>query len=100
MGVKFKPGNCANPNGRPKGSKTKLRYEVLAALQELNFDPFKKLVDLALNARSERVQCDAASELAQYIAPKLKAVEISADRDSPVQFTINIPAGVENCQQN
>lgn len=94
----FKPGESGNKNGRPAGSKNKKRFEVAEILERCGCNPFEELAYLAMNAKSEKVRCEAASELAQYVAPKLKQIEHTGNADSPVQFimnlgeTINVPS--------
>jgi hypothetical protein len=86
----FKPGMSGNPKGRPAGSKNEKRYEVRKILEEHGCDPFAELAKLAMNARSEKVRCEAAAELAQYIAPKLKSIEHRGDNFSPINHIINL----------
>jgi hypothetical protein len=87
---RFQPGESGNLAGRPAGSKNKFKYEVAKTLEELQCDPFEVLIYLALHSESERIKCQAASELAQYIAPKLKSIELKGDQESPFSFTINL----------
>lgn len=85
---RFQKGLSGNPNGRPKGAKNKVRFEVAEILKEEGCNPFKILAQLALgNADYNRgvqvtgyLRKDAAAELAQYIAPKLKSVELTGDQ--------------------
>lgn len=86
----FQPGQSGNPSGRTAGSKNKAKFEVAQILKDLNCDPFKILADLATSARSEKVRCEAASELAGYVAPKLKSIEVTTDPDNPVLVNINL----------
>ena len=89
-GTYFPKGVSGNPEGKRKGTKNKIRYDVLKILDEHNFNPFIKLIELAENARSEHVKLEATTELAGYVAPKLKQISLPHDTDSPVHFTINL----------
>lgn len=94
--VLFKPGQSGNPGGIPKdgrpkspnGSKKKARLKVQEILDLLDFSPFEELVKIARTARSEKVRCEAIMDLCNYIAPKLRAVEITNESEQP--FVINL----------
>lgn len=89
----FQKGNCANPNGRPKGSKDKIRYNAGLICQQEKFNPIIKLIELAKEGKSQRIQLEAASELASYVCPKLKAIEVSLD-DAKETFQFFLNTGV------
>jgi hypothetical protein len=59
-----------------------------AKLDELNCDPIELLATLAKGAAKEETQFNAAKELAQYIAPKLKAVDMSVKGDHSITITV------------
>lgn len=92
--AKFIKGQSGNPGGMPKGIKHKPAYNVRAILEEIKikkkdgtllegFNPFMQLAELAVNAKSEKVRCDASAELAGYCAAKLKSVELTTDSEKP-----------------
>lgn len=88
----YKPGQSGNPAGRPKGSHNKIRLDVAQILKEAKFCPFLKLIELATTSESTKVQCEATIELCQYVAPKLKSIEITHDEATPMQFNVILNA--------
>jgi len=102
MGIPFKKGQSGNPNGRPKGAKNKIRFDVAEILKEQGCNPFVVLAQLALgnadynrgNAVTGYLRKDAAAELCQYVAPKLKSVEHSAGSGDAISVVLNM--GYEN----
>lgn len=86
--TRFQPGNSGNPKGKPKGTKNKIRFEVAEILARENCDPFKVLAQIALGNieyNNERpitgyLRKEAAAELCTYVAPKLKAIELSSEQ--------------------
>src|SRR4051812_48490399 len=64
--------------GRPRGSKNRFTLAVEQRLQEIGLDPIAFLAGVVLNddgAWTPDHRLRAAIELAQYVAPKRKAVE-------------------------
>lgn len=87
---KFEKGDRGNPRGRPVGSKTNRGFNVEQILKELKYCPFTHLYKMATDenwAKRERTQ--AAIELCGYVAPKLKAVELSATQKENISLMIN-----------
>lgn len=83
MGVLLRTGKDANPNGRPKGSKTKFRFDVAEILHKLGYCPFTELVKMARDEDwTKRERTLAAVELANFVAPKLKSIDHSIVSDS------------------
>ena len=82
-------GTTNNPAGRPKGLIDKRNLRVAERAEEMGCDPieFLCLVVMADVARlkeapdlNQRIAC--AKELATYIAPKLKAIELTGGEGS------------------
>ncbi len=74
----FKPGNNANPKGRPKGIediRTKV-WSVQATLERMGYDPIEALVMMAQDDTIENsVRIKANIELTSRIAPLLKSID-------------------------
>ena len=86
----FQPGQSGNLAGRPKGESTRFRFDVAQILKDRDYSPFETLINLAINGKNDYVKLNAASELAAYVAPRLKAVEISTDTENPFSITLNL----------
>lgn len=68
--------------GRPKGSANKATKAVQETLAEMGYDPIAAMVKVAVNAEQAgdiALAGKMAAELAQYVAPKRKAVEHSGE---------------------
>ena len=76
----FKAGQSGNPNGRPKGSKSKQTLAVIDRLEALGCDPIEGMAQIAMDERADlSIRAQMYKELAQYIAPKRKAVEMKTE---------------------
>ncbi len=66
--------------GRQKGTPNKATQDVVARLKELGCDPIEGMAALALDTKNTpELRGRMFAELAQYVAPKRKAVEHSAE---------------------
>ena len=92
--ARFKPGESANPNGRPRGSKN---YKTLAfeeRLESLGCDPLKVLATICNNEREEtNLRLAAAKELVGYVYPKRKSVELEHKGD------LNLESALQKAHQ-
>lgn len=79
------PGGAMPGAGRPKGSTGKRTQAVLDKLKEFNCDPIEGLIRVAQEAHQQGDLSLAGStykELAKYVAPQLKAIELSNEEGS------------------
>ena len=78
---------------RPIGSINKAPSQLMMAREaclQLNFEPFVKLVELAMQSDDENLSLRATRELAGYLAPKLQAIQISGLPEEPVILNLNM----------
>ncbi len=75
--------------GRPPGSKNKRTQEIEEKLAGLNCDPIEGMAMIASDpTASQELKFQAFKELAQYVAPKRKAVEMEIEGSG--SFNINV----------
>lgn len=93
--ARFQKGNTAGKKydeslkGVRHGLKD-LRWDVRKFCEERGFNPFEKMIEIATTSRRKSIQLKAAAELASYIAPKLKQVELTTNKDSMFQINFNL----------
>ena len=75
--------------GRPKGSLGEKTKAVQAKLEELGCDPIEALANISMdNSNTPELRFQANKELAQYIAPKRKAIEMDANLDGGLKVNL------------
>jgi len=99
---RWKPGESGNPSGRPKGVMT--RVDVRTICDKFQCDPFRILaliangdhmaLDVPQSTMTLSTRLKAATELAAYIAPKLKSIEIQKEDDEETRnvYVVTLPA--------
>lgn len=83
--------------GRKKGTPNKRTEKAAKTIQKVIDDigctPIEAILQIAEQAKDEGdlpLALSAYKELAQYVAPKRKAVEISGDQENPLQAITKI----------
>lgn len=86
-------GRSGNPNGRPKRKTVEVKdildsveYTDSLGVKHVGFDPIRQLAILGATARSEKVRREACSDLAPFLAPKLKSIEHIGDAAQPMSI--------------
>ena len=75
--------------GRPSGAKNKRSAEIEEKLTALGCDPIEGMATIAADpTASLELKLQAFKELAQYVAPKRKAVEMEIEGNG--SFNINV----------
>ena len=81
--------NGRKTGGRQKGTPNKTTQDVAARLEALGCDPIAGMAALALDPTNPpELRGRMFSELAQYVAPKRKAVEHSAEPGAAAGFVV------------
>jgi hypothetical protein len=77
--------------GRVAGTPNRRTQEVADLLESLGCDPIEGMARIAMNeAHSPELRGRMFAELAQYVAPKRKAVEHSVDDPDGKRLTITV----------
>ena len=75
--------------GRPKGSLGEKTKAVQAKLDQLGCDPIEALANISMDtSNTPELRFQANKELAQYVAPKRKAVELDAAVDGGINVNL------------
>ncbi len=81
----------AKTGGRKKGTPNRKTQAVIDKLADLDCDPIEGMAKIAADEKnSPELRGRMFSELAQYIAPKRKAIEHSGESGEPVTFVMNL----------
>jgi len=90
-----KPGE--RRGGRAKGVKNKTTQSVIDRLKDLKCDPIEGMAKIAKQAMGEgdlQLEGNMYKELAQYVAPKRKSIEITGEDGEAIKtdskFTIEV----------
>jgi|TARA_R100001530_G_scaffold80298_2_gene56052 hypothetical protein len=82
-------GGFRSGAGRPKGSLGEKTKAVQAKLEQLGCDPIEALANISMdNSNTPELRFQANKELAQYIAPKRKAIEMDANLDGGLKVNL------------
>jgi hypothetical protein len=79
--------------GRQKGTRNKRTQDVIDRLEALGCDPIEGMAQIAMDeTNSAELRGRMYAELAQYVAPKLKAIEHSGGLETP-RYVARVPLG-------
>lgn len=87
-GAGSKPGE--RRGGRAKGVKNKATQSVIDKLEALDCDPIEGMVQIAqraIDADDLPLAGQMYKELAQYVAPKRKAIEVTGADGDPIEVS-------------
>lgn len=87
--------------GRPKGASNKRTQEIQERLDELNCDPIEGMAMIANDTSLDHsLRLQAMKELAQYVAPKRKAVDMATTFDGSVNIEVVRFADLDDDNEN
>lgn len=77
--------------GRRAGTPNKRTLELVDKLLDLGVDPIEGMARLAMDPNNTpELRGRMYAELAQYVAPKRKAVEHSRNEEQPITFNLSL----------
>ena len=84
--------------GRRKGTPNRRTQRAAELLEELGCDPIRGMAEIAANTEHPiELRAKMYSELAHYVYPKRKAIDMYHDgADQPIEFTLNLGERVVN----
>jgi hypothetical protein len=76
--------------GRTKGTPNKNSSQLVQLIAERypNYHPVLALVEIANTATEVAIQVQANKEVAKYVCPQLKSIEIKEDRDEVTKIVV------------
>ena len=92
-----RPLGLPKTGGRKKGTPNKATQTVREKLDALGWDPIEDLARIAMdltNPLGDRIRCDI--ELAQYLYPKRRPVEVSDEQSHVINVTTNLDGSVDS----
>jgi|SRR5680860_104733 len=82
--------------GRRKGTPNRKTEAVIDRLEALGCDPIEGMARLAMDGTVElSIRAQMYKELAQYVAPKRKAIEITGEDGGPIKGELTLTAWLE-----
>lgn len=82
-----RPKGYAKTGGRTKGTKNWSTMAIREKLASLNCDPLEGMEKIATDEKNDiSIRLQAYKELAKYVYPQLKAIEISGPGGSPLEL--------------
>ena len=76
------------PGGRPKGAANKTKRQLLTRLEQLwpDYHPVIEMAKIANDPSADlKLRADMNKEVAQYVEPKRKAIEITGQDGGPLR---------------
>lgn len=91
-------GRTNNPNGRPKGIIGITREKILQELREAHpdYNPLLAMLECAEKVDKPAERAKIHAEVAQYVLPKLKSVELMNPDGSAVTVTPTVILNIQN----
>ncbi|MBA2490746.1 MAG: hypothetical protein H0V34_03215 [Gammaproteobacteria bacterium] len=89
-----KPGE--RRGGRQKGTRNKRTLAVIDRLDVMGCDPIAGMARIAMDETAElAIRAQMFKELAQYVAPKRKAIEVTGEDGGPIKGEFTLTAWLD-----